>query len=86
MGCPLYLLSKFKTDIALSTTEAEHIVLSHSMRYVLTLLTSLQEIHSSLGIESISKDNITKCTFFKTMMVVQNWQSALAQDLEPKTS
>ncbi len=44
-GCPIYWKSKLQTEIALSTTEAEYIALSHSMRKVLPFLNLLKEIH-----------------------------------------
>ncbi|KAL7447624.1 hypothetical protein ACHAXS_000022, partial [Conticribra weissflogii] len=44
-GCPIYWCSKLQTEIALSTTEAEYIALSHSMQEVLPFMNLLKEIH-----------------------------------------
>lgn len=43
-GCPVYWLSKLQTEIALSTTEAEYIALSQTMRDVIPLMTLLAEL------------------------------------------
>jgi len=43
-GCPLLWCSKLQTEIALSTTEAEYIALSQSLREVIPLMTLLKEI------------------------------------------
>jgi hypothetical protein len=37
-GCPMHWTSKMQTEIALSTTEAEYIVLSQAMREVLPII------------------------------------------------
>jgi hypothetical protein len=37
-GCPLVWVSKFQTEVALSTTEAEYIALSQAMRELIPLL------------------------------------------------
>ena len=86
MGSHLYCLSKLQTEITLSTSEAEHIALSHSMSEVLHLLTLLEKIYSSIGVGPISKYNIAKCTVFKTKMVAWNWQHALVCGLETSMS
>eukprot|EP00804_Cyclotella_cryptica_P006347 CCRYP_010172-RF/>CCRYP_010172-RF protein AED:0.45 eAED:0.45 QI:0/-1/0/1/-1/0/1/0/107 len=43
-GCPITWSSKLKTEIALSTTEAEYIALSQAMRETLPFLNLMQEI------------------------------------------
>jgi len=43
-GCPLVWVSKLQTEVALSTTEAEYIALSHAMRELIPLLGILEEI------------------------------------------
>jgi hypothetical protein len=44
-GCPIYWQSKLKTEIALSTTEAEHIVLSQALRETLPMTSLMKEIN-----------------------------------------
>ena len=51
MGCPLLWVSKLQTEIALSTTEAEYIALSQSMRDVLPLIELIKEVNMVLQIE-----------------------------------
>lgn len=65
MGCPIFWTSKFQTEISLTTTEAEHIALSHSMREALSLITLLEEMHEVLAIDEFVKDRIAKCTVFE---------------------
>jgi hypothetical protein len=43
-GCPVHLTSKMQTEIALSTTEAEYIALSQSMRVVLPIMWLLEDM------------------------------------------
>jgi hypothetical protein len=43
-GCPLVWASKLQTEVALSTTEAEYIALSHAMRELIPLLGLLEEL------------------------------------------
>ena len=54
-----------KTGIVLSTMEAEHIDLSHSMRKVILLLYLIQDIHHALCLPNTSKSCATKCTAFE---------------------
>jgi len=49
----------------LSTTEAEYIALSHSIREVIPILTLIQEIHEKMSIPNPSKTCATKCTVFE---------------------
>ena len=44
-GCPIYWCSKLQTEICLSTTEAEYVALSQSMREVLPFLNMMKEIN-----------------------------------------
>ncbi|MGH7974287.1 MAG: reverse transcriptase domain-containing protein [bacterium] len=48
-GCPLLWVSRLQTEIALSTTEAEYIALSQSMRDLLSLKRVVTEIVESFG-------------------------------------
>ena len=43
-GCPIGWCSKLQTEIALSTAEAEYIVLSQALREVIPLMTLLEEL------------------------------------------
>ena len=44
MGCPILFVSKMQTEIALSTTEAEYIALSQSMRDLIPFCSMAQEL------------------------------------------
>jgi hypothetical protein len=55
-GCPLVWVSKLQTEVALSTTEAEYIVLSQAMRELIPLLGLLEELTSAL---QLNKDQPT---------------------------
>ncbi len=44
-GCPIHLVSRLQTEIALSTAKAEYIALSQSLRDVLPLISLLEELH-----------------------------------------
>ena len=63
-NCPLLWVSKIQTEVALSTTEAEYIALSHSLREVIPLVRLLEEMQE----KGIIKSNILqqiKCTVFE---------------------
>jgi histone deacetylase 1/2 len=45
-GCPIFWASKMQTEIALSSTEAEYIALSQSMREILPLMELMKEAHA----------------------------------------
>ena len=51
-NCPVLWCSKLQTEIALSTTEAEYIALSQSMREVIPFMTLLQEIDKIFSINT----------------------------------
>ena len=51
MGCPILWVSKLQTEIALSTTEAEYIALSQTMRDVIPLMTIIEELSEALNIK-----------------------------------
>ena len=44
-GCPIYWQSKLQTEIALSTAEAEYIVLSQALREALPMTSLMKEIN-----------------------------------------
>ena len=50
-NCPVIWSSKLQTEIALSTTEAEYIALSQSLRDVLPLISLLRELKQSIPFE-----------------------------------
>ena len=43
-GCPIFWLSELQSEVALSTTEAEYIALSQSLRDVIPLLNIIAEL------------------------------------------
>ncbi|MGH3055162.1 MAG: reverse transcriptase domain-containing protein, partial [Gaiellaceae bacterium] len=49
-GCPLLWVGKLQTEIALSTTEAEYIALSQSMRDLLPMRRVIEEVLKSFGV------------------------------------
>ena len=62
-GCSFYWQSKLQTEIALSTTEAEHVALSQSLRNVMPLTNISNESHQALNYQPESP--IIKCTIFE---------------------
>ena len=58
-GCPLLWSSKLQTEIALSTTEAEYIALSQSMRALLPMRSLLKEVGANLQL-SYSNESVVK--------------------------
>ena len=54
--CPIFWRSSLKTEIALSTAEAEYIALSSALRQVLPLMTMMEEINKVFPL-LISKPN-----------------------------
>ena len=65
MDCPVFWVSKLQSEIALSTTEAEYIALSHSMRETLPLIELLKEVYAAMGTSNQSKQGDVKCTVFE---------------------
>ena len=53
-GCPILCVSKMQTEIALSTTEAEYIALSQSMRDLIPLRGILKELSGLLSVGDIT--------------------------------
>ena len=49
-GCPLIWCSKLQTEVALSTTEAEYIALSQSMRELLPMRRLIKEVGTELNL------------------------------------
>lgn len=62
-NCPIVWLSKLQTEIALSTTEAEYIELSQSMREVIPMMQLMEEVHNYMDIPL--RKPIVKCTVFE---------------------
>jgi hypothetical protein len=63
-GCPIQWTSKLQTEIALSTTEAEYIALSQSMRELLPLRRLLLEMATAMKLPGI-ENSIVKSTVFE---------------------
>jgi len=63
-GCPMHWTSKMQTEIALSTTEAEYIALSQSMREVLPIIWLLEEARQ-FGIPVLNAKPKVHCKVFE---------------------
>ena len=62
-GCPITWFSRLQTEISLSTTEAEYIVLSTAARKVLSLREMVIELKPILDIPAA--DHVIRCTLFE---------------------
>ena len=62
-NCTILWAYKFQSDISLSTTEAEFIALSQSMREIIPLMEHLEQLEETLKIES--KRPSVKCKVFE---------------------
>ena len=62
--CPILWVSKLQTEIALSTMEAEYIALSQSMRDILPMRGTLNDVGRCFGLVT-NKKPITKSTVFE---------------------
>jgi hypothetical protein len=60
---PIFWMSKLQSEVALSSTEAEYIALSHAMRYLIPLQSILSEIGKCLNIPEFT--TITRSTIFE---------------------
>jgi len=58
-GCPLFWLSKLQTEIALSTTEAEYIVLLQAMRALLPMRSLLKEVGTKMNLSYSTKSMVS---------------------------
>lgn len=76
-GCPLIWVSKLQTEVALSTTEAEYIALSQSMRDLIPMRRLLREAGKGLGLD-FSKPAVLHSTVF------EDNNGALSLALTPK--
>ena len=76
-SCPLIWVSKLQTEVALSTTEAEYIALSQSMRDLIPMRRLLQEAGEGLNL-SFAKPAILHSTVF------EDNNGALSLALSPK--
>jgi hypothetical protein len=63
-GCPMIWAPKMQTEIALSSTEAEYIALSQSMREVLPIMWLLEEAQKK-GIKVSAKPCKVHCKVFE---------------------
>ena len=59
-NCPIFWRITLRTEIALSTAEAEYIVLSTSLRQVIPLMTIMEEIYEVFPIHISKPDFICK--------------------------
>ncbi|MGH7954943.1 MAG: Ty1/Copia family ribonuclease HI, partial [Gloeomargaritales cyanobacterium] len=80
-GCPLLWVSKLQTEIALSTTEAEYIALSQSMRDILPMKRIIVEVLTSYGI------SLERATTHSTVFEGNNGALSLAHTpgMTPRT-
>ena len=62
--CPILWVSKLQTEIALSTMEAENIALLQSMRDILPMRGTLNDVGRCFGLVT-NKKPITKSTVFE---------------------
>ena len=62
-GCPIHWASRLQTEIALSTTEAEYIALSQSMRDVIPLMNLMEEFGKIVKVTQVSPT--IKCKVFE---------------------
>lgn len=62
-GCPLLWVSKLQTEVALSTTEAEYIALSQSMRELLPMRRLLAEVCTNITIPHLQQANLHSTVF-----------------------
>ena len=62
-GCPIAWSSKLQSEIALSTTEAEHVALSTSLRDTMSIMQLLSELGVVMNIPDCKKK--MKCTVFE---------------------
>jgi hypothetical protein len=64
LGLPIHWASKMQTEIALSSTEAEYIVLSQAMREALPIMWLMQEAHDH-GISVLTEPPKIHCKVFE---------------------
>ena len=62
-GCPITWVSKLQTEVALSTAEAEYIVLSHAMRELIQFRSLVLEFQESL--QYLSSATTISCKVFE---------------------
>ena len=64
-GCPILLVSKIQTDIALSTLFSEYVSFYQSLRELFPIKATLQELISKVGMKEDSLWFETKYTVFE---------------------
>ena len=72
-GAPVLWVSKLQTEIALSTTEAEYVALSQSMRDLLPMKSLLSELIKMIGAYNNDLRVTTKSMVLKTTMAQEFW-------------
>jgi hypothetical protein len=63
LGCPVIWVSKMQSEISLSTTEAEYIALSQSMRDLIPFIDHIQEMDTIY--DQLTTTPIVSCTLFE---------------------
>eukprot|EP00957_Ditylum_brightwellii_P067611 5132173-Ditylum_brightwellii.AAC.1 len=63
-NCPIVWTSKLQTEVALTTTKAEYIAISHAIREAITLMRLLNEVKGSIHIDMDEKADF-KCRVFE---------------------
>ena len=64
-SCPLLWVSKLQTEVTLSTTEAEYVALSQSMRDLLPMRAKLKDVLTHLNLESDDAQSKVISTVFE---------------------
>ena len=78
MSCSLIWVSKFHTQIALSTMESKYVALAHSMRDLIAIRGFLQEINDNMFDKSLKKPSLR--THSRTLTQIP--QSVVYEDNE----
>ena len=76
-NCPLFLVSKIQTEIALYTLHSEYVALSRSVRSLLPLKILIKEVIDNLGIDSEKLKFVSSSTVYEDnngSMVVEKFQ------------
>jgi hypothetical protein len=83
-GRPVSWASKLQSQVALSTTEAEYIAMSQSLRDIIPIMGLLQEMREQ-NFMSCAPSPMCTARILKTILAPSNWQGYLNFALEPGT-